>query len=261
MKFFGFATHKSSIKLLLSLIAVLICITSIFLAPTTAIAGTTAKPTFPQIQPDPHPLQILGPAGELFRFIKTGETTCGKYAIAEAVIPPGTGPLPHVHTLTNEWFYTPDGGLTLEMGEKPYKTTSNIPGKTAPKEVLHLISAEPGGIHYGPQYIMHGFMNQTKEPKRLTFVWTPDAGVTDYFKEVGQPLDDYNNPPPIDPNNKELFIKSAPKYGIMQSSSYFQYVENVVPENYDLPDFGGMHYDELVALLSDRGCSQEPQKP
>jgi len=258
MKFFDCATHQLSKKLRLSLIIILICITSLFITSPRAMAATTAKPAFPKIQPDPQPLQILGPAGELFKFVKTGATTCGKYVIAEALIPPGTGPLPHVHTLTNEWFYTPDGGLTLEMGQKLYKTTSDIPGKTAPKEVLHLMSAEPGDIHYGAQYIMHGFMNQTKEPKRLTFIWAPDAGVTDYFKEVGQALPDYDNPPAIDPRSKEIFVTSAPKYGIMQSSSYFQYVENLVPENYDLPDVGGMHYDELVALLSNQDCPQKP---
>jgi mannose-6-phosphate isomerase-like protein (cupin superfamily) len=215
-----------------------------------------AEFSFPQVTPEPKPLQILGPAGERFRFVKTGKTTCGKYVIAEAIIPPGTGPMPHVHIRTNEWFYTPDGGITLEMGEHQYKNVKEIPGKNVPKDTLRLKATQPGDIHYGPQYIIHGFMNQTNEPKRLTFVWTPDAGVTDYFKAVGQPLPDYDNPPPINPKNKELFINQAPKYGINQSRSYYQYIENVIPTNYAFSESElDSHFKELVTLLTDKSCS------
>jgi hypothetical protein len=211
-----------------------------------------AEPTFPTVVSDPNPLQILGPAGEQFRFIKTGETTCGKYVIAEAIIPAGTGPMPHIHIKTNEWFYTPDGGITLEMGEREYKSIQEIPGKTAPKDILRLQETQPGDIHYGAKGIMHGFMNQTSQSKRLTFVWAPDLGVTDYFRAVGQPLPDYDNPPPINPKNKELFVSQAPKYGINQSSSFFQYVENVIPPNYAFPH--GSHNQELQALIANKSC-------
>jgi hypothetical protein len=209
----------------------------------------------PRVIPDQNPLQILGPAGEQFRFIKTGKTTCGKYAMAEAIIPAGTGPMPHIHIKTDEWFYTPDGGITLEVGESRYKSIREIPGKSAPKDILRLQQTESGDIHYGPRGFMHGFMNQTSQVKRITFVWAPDLGVTDYFRAVGQPLPDYDNPPPINPRNKELFVSQAPKYGINQSSSFFQYVENVMPANYAFPQ--EKHMQELMTLLTDQRCSRK----
>lgn len=238
---------------ILAVIAIIVVVFYSIITPSTQAHTVPSSFTFPKVTPDPKPLQILGPAGERFRFIKTGETTCGKYVIAEAVIPPGTGPMPHVHTLTNEWFYTPDGGITLEIGEHPYKSITEIPGDTAPKDFLHLAQTAPGDIHYGPQYIIHGFMNQTDQPKRLTFVWAPDAGVTEYFRSVGQPLPDYNNPPAINPKNKELFITQAPKYGINQSANFFQYIENVVPVNYAFSDTDP-HLKELNELLSNKNC-------
>src|SRR3954469_20887037 len=51
-------------------------------------AGTSLKYRFPNYQPDRNPMLIQGPAGEIFKFTKTGATTCGKYTIADATIPP-----------------------------------------------------------------------------------------------------------------------------------------------------------------------------
>lgn len=70
---------------------------------------------FPDVKPDPNPLRILTPAKEQFTFIKTGATTCHQYTMVEAIIPPGAGPLPHIHHFTDEWFYFPEGGITLGM--------------------------------------------------------------------------------------------------------------------------------------------------
>lgn len=204
---------------------------------------------YPKINPDPNPLQILGPAGERFIFVKTGETTNGRYVMADAVVPPGGGPLPHIHHYTDEWFYFPDGGLTLEMGNNLYPDLEKVPGIKLPKERLHLVKTQPGDLFYGPRYHVHGFTNPGTEPKRLVFVWTPDTektGVTNYFREVGQPLPDPENPPPIDPKSKALFVSQAPKYGINQSSDFYQYVDQV---DYNFPQMDNK-VDELLALLA-----------
>lgn len=189
-----------------------------------AAADTMAPHPFPHYTPDPHPLMILGPAGEIFTFQKSCATTRGWYALAYAVIPPGAGPLPHVHHYTDEWFYFPDGGITIEMGEHRYPTMGMIPGKNAAKDTFHEVMTKPGDIFYGPRYVIHGFFNDTTETHHLIFVWTPDDGVVDYFREVGQHITDPNHIPPINEQNKELFVKHAPKYGINQSSSYDQYI-------------------------------------
>jgi mannose-6-phosphate isomerase-like protein (cupin superfamily) len=202
---------------------------------------------FPTVKPDPNPLRIQGPAGEAFTFVKTCRTTMNHYAMAEATIPSGTGPLPHVHHYTDEWFYFPEGGITIEMGEHPYPTIGFIPGKSAPKDTFHLIKTTPGSLFYGPRYIIHGFFNDTTQTHHMIFVWTPDDGIVDYFREVGQLIKDPANPPAIDPINKKLFVSQAPKYGINQSSSYNQYIDKV--DRSPMPAMDE-HRDELVKLLT-----------
>jgi hypothetical protein len=64
----------------------------------------------------------------------------------------------------------------------------------------------------------------------MTFIWmpdTPDVSILNYFKSVGQILTDVKNPPPISTIAKVLFVTEAPKWGINQSSDFFQYVETV----------------------------------
>jgi hypothetical protein len=40
----------------------------------------------------------LAVVGDVYRFLATGEDTSGKYALWEAIVPPGGGPTPHVHS-------------------------------------------------------------------------------------------------------------------------------------------------------------------
>ena len=92
-----------------------------------------------------------------------------------------------------------------------------------------MVKTTSSSLFYGPRYYVHGFINNSKKPQKLIFIWTPDdakTGITNYFKEVGQPLPDPANPPAIDPKNKALFISQAPKYGINQSSDFSQYVSS-----------------------------------
>ncbi len=42
--------------------------------------------------------------GDVYRFLATGEDTNGKYAVWEAVVPPGGGPPPHVRSREEEGF-------------------------------------------------------------------------------------------------------------------------------------------------------------
>jgi hypothetical protein len=40
--------------------------------------------------------------GHVYRFLATGDDTNGKYALWEAVVPPGGGPPPHAHSRAEE---------------------------------------------------------------------------------------------------------------------------------------------------------------
>src|SRR5258708_13167756 len=53
--------------------------------------------------------------GDVYRFLATGEDTNGKYALWEAIVPPGGGPPPHVHSREEEGFYILEAEITFTI--------------------------------------------------------------------------------------------------------------------------------------------------
>jgi quercetin dioxygenase-like cupin family protein len=47
--------------------------------------------------------------GDRYTIKCSGKDTSGAYALLEAVIPPGAGPPPHIHSREDEAFYVLDG--------------------------------------------------------------------------------------------------------------------------------------------------------
>src|SRR3954470_11268457 len=62
--------------------------------------------------------------GDVYRFLATGEDTNGKYALWEAIVPPGGGPPPHVHSREEEGFYVLEGEITFTIGEESHVATA-----------------------------------------------------------------------------------------------------------------------------------------
>src|SRR5712692_8932007 len=56
--------------------------------------------------------------GDVYRFLATGDDTNGKYALWEAIVPPGGGPPPHVHSREEEGFYILEGEITFRSEER-----------------------------------------------------------------------------------------------------------------------------------------------
>ena len=56
--------------------------------------------------------------GDVYRFLATGDDTNGKYALWEAIVPPGGGPPPHVHSREEEGFYILEGEITLQIDDE-----------------------------------------------------------------------------------------------------------------------------------------------
>lgn len=196
-------------------------------APPTAGTAPAAPFVMPNVKEDPNPVIIQGPAGEIFRFVRTGASTCGRYLMAKSMVPPGAGPLPHIHHWTDEFFVMPDGGFTLFMGVQQFPSLSLEPGRNAPKDHVSLIATKPGDVFYGPRYYIHGLVNNDQKPHEVIYIWMPDKpenSILNYFKAVGQILESPDNPPPIDPIAKIRFVTEATRYGINQSSDFFQYV-------------------------------------
>lgn len=72
---------------------------------------------FSKVKERKHPTNLLVPAGEFFKVVRGQEDTGGKYLFAKVVVPPDIGPTPHIHHWTDEWFWAPNGGIHLVMGE------------------------------------------------------------------------------------------------------------------------------------------------
>src|SRR3954454_7426381 len=63
-----------------------------------------------------------GPAfwgpGDHYTFLVTGDETGGAYFVMEALVPPGGGPPPHIHTREDETFYVLDGEIEFLIGDE-----------------------------------------------------------------------------------------------------------------------------------------------
>ena len=207
-------------------------------APITVNAETLnyRLPKFDQLA---NPKHVLGPAGEHFTFLRTGSDTQGQFTVSKAIIPPGAGPIPHVHTLTDEWFYFPKGGITIFCDPvHAYKSLNSVPNTAGvPAAEAQAIQTKDHSLYYGPHYLLHGFYNGTNENLEVTFVWAakpgeaknPAADISGYFLSVGQEVGEFT--PGMQPTDAEktAFVTQAPKWGINQSSYFMQYLASIAP--------------------------------
>src|SRR3984957_4270185 len=105
--------------------------------------------------------------GDVYRFLAMGEDTNGKYALWEAIVPPGGGPPPHVHSREEEGFYILEGEITLQIGEKRIVVSSGM------------FANMPVGTP-------HSFKNESNRPARMLLT-VPPAGLERMFFECGVP--------------------------------------------------------------------------
>ena len=151
----------------------------------------THQPTLRQ----PGEGRTVSVVGDVYRFLATGDDTNGKYALWEALVPPGGGPPPHVHSREEEGFYVLEGEITFTVnGER--------------------VVATKGMFANMPVGTQHSFKNESDKPARMLISVAP-AGLEKMFFEVGVPLAEGATtalPPTKDEIEKLLAI--APKYGV-----------------------------------------------
>ena len=150
-----------------------------------------------------HPSTLRKPAegrtvavvGDVYRCLATGEDTNGKYALWEAVVPPGGGPPPHVHSREEEGFYVLEGEITFLISDKR-------------------LVAGAGTFANMPVGTLHSFKNESNRPAKMLISVAP-AGLEKMFFEVGQPVPvgGMTAPPPTQ-EEIEKFLTVAPRYGI-----------------------------------------------
>jgi quercetin dioxygenase-like cupin family protein len=139
--------------------------------------------------------RTIAVVGDVYRFLATCEDTDGKYALWEAIVPPGGGPPPHVHSREEEGFYVLEGEITLTInGERAVATTgmfANMPVGTP-----------------------HSFKNESNQPAKMLISVAP-AGLEKMFFEVGVPLPE-GTTTTLPPTKEEIekLLATAPRYGI-----------------------------------------------
>ena len=133
--------------------------------------------------------------GDVYRFLATGEDTNGKYALIEALVGPGGGPPPHVHSREDEGFYILEGEITFTInGER--------------------VVATAGMFANMPVGTPHSFKNEGSRPARMLVSVAP-AGLEKMFMEIGVPLaEGATTPLPPTREDIEKLLAIAPKYGI-----------------------------------------------
>src|ERR1700683_72547 len=112
--------------------------------------------------------RTIAVVGDVYRFLATGDDTNGKYALWEAIVPPGGGPPPHVHSREEEGFYILEGEITFQIGEE--------------RRV-----ASAGMFANMPVGVWHSFKNERGKPAKMLISIAP-AGLEQMFIEVGQPV-------------------------------------------------------------------------
>jgi quercetin dioxygenase-like cupin family protein len=139
--------------------------------------------------------RTIAVVGDVYRFLATGEDTDGKYALFEALVGPGGGPPPHVHSREEEGFYVLEGEVTFTInGER--------------------VVATAGTFANMPVGAPHSFKNESARPAKMLISVAP-AGLEQMFFEVGVPLAE-GETTALPPTREEIerLLAVAPSYGI-----------------------------------------------
>ena len=139
--------------------------------------------------------RTIAVVGDVYRFLATGDDTNGKYAMWEAIVPPGGGPPPHVHSREEEGFYILEGEITFMIGEQRVVATAGM------------FANMPVGTP-------HSFKNESSKPAKMLISVAP-AGLEQMFFEVGVPVAQGATTAPL-PTKAEIekLLAVAPIYGI-----------------------------------------------
>jgi len=135
--------------------------------------------------------------GDHYRFLVTGEESGGSYFAMEALVPPGGGPPPHIHSREDETFYVLEGSVEFLLGEE-------------------IVLAGPGDFVNVPRGTVHRFQNTGTDAARLVLTFTP-AGIEHWFEETLEPAPNEVSPEDTPDNVEEVaarYAAAAPRYGL-----------------------------------------------
>ncbi len=144
-----------------------------------------------------HPAEgrTIAVVGDVYRFLATGDDTDGKYALWEAIVPPGGGPPPHVHSREEEGFWILEGEITFTINGARVVATAGM------------FANMPVGTP-------HSFKNESDRPAKMLISVAP-AGLEKMFFEFGVPLPE-GSTTALPPTKEEIekLLAVAPRYGV-----------------------------------------------
>jgi quercetin dioxygenase-like cupin family protein len=135
--------------------------------------------------------------GDHYTFLVTGAETGGAYFAMEALVPPGGGPPPHIHTREDETFYLLEGNVEFLLGEQT-------------------VVAGPGDFVNVPRGTVHRFQNTGTETARIILTFTP-AGIEHWFEETLERAPNEARAEDVPDNIEEVaarYVAAAPRYGL-----------------------------------------------
>src|SRR5215510_2960123 len=106
--------------------------------------------------------------GDVYRFLATGDDTNGKDALWEALVLPGGGPPPHVHSREEEGFYILEGEITFTINGERVVATAGM---------FAIMSVGTP----------HSFKNESSRPAKMLISVAP-AGLEKMFFEFAVPV-------------------------------------------------------------------------
>ena len=143
----------------------------------------------------PNEGRTIAVVGDIYRFLATGDDTNCNYAMWEAIVPPGGGPPPHVHSREEEGIYILEGEIIFQIGDQRLLATAGM------------FANMPVGTP-------HSFKNESGRTARMLISVAP-AGLEQIFFEVGQPVDlDATAAPLPTKADIEKLLTIAPRYGM-----------------------------------------------
>jgi quercetin dioxygenase-like cupin family protein len=156
-------------------------------------APTAARPFHRPAETGP---AFWGP-GDHYTFLVTGDESGGAYFAMEALVPPGGGPPPHIHSREDETYYLLEGEIEFLLGEET-------------------IVAGPGDFVSVPRGTVHRFQNTGRDTARLVLTFTP-AGIERWFEETLERAPNDVQAEDVPDNVEDVAARynaTAPRYGI-----------------------------------------------
>jgi quercetin dioxygenase-like cupin family protein len=133
--------------------------------------------------------------GDRYTIKCDGNDTSGAFALVEAVVPPGSGPPPHIHSRENEAFYILEGELQFHADGRSFTATAGA-----------WVTLAKGSLHH--------FKNTGPKPARMLIMVTP-AGLENFFLEVGrEAIEGDTEPVTPTPEDIQKLLHAAPKFGL-----------------------------------------------